>query len=116
MRPTLRQLQYIVAVADTGRFGDAARSLNVSQPSLSAQIAEIELDLQIDLFERGRHGAIPTPVGAELVQRARLILSAVQELRALARRAKSESLKGEQNMAAETVIDLKRVNILRPNT
>ncbi len=36
MRPTLRQMQYLIAVADTGKFGDAARSVNVSQPSLSA--------------------------------------------------------------------------------
>lgn len=41
MRPTLRQLQYIVGVADTGRFHEAAKRLHVSQPSLSAQIADV---------------------------------------------------------------------------
>ena len=39
MRPTLRQLQYLVAVAEAGKFHEAAKALNVSQPSLSAQIA-----------------------------------------------------------------------------
>ncbi len=45
MRPTLRQLQYLVEVADCGRFGVAADRLHISQPSLSAQIAEAETDL-----------------------------------------------------------------------
>lgn len=82
MRPTLRQLQYIVAVAETGRFGEAARMLNVSQPSLSAQIAEAEAQLGVTLVERGRSGAVMTPLGEELVRRARLILRQVEDLRA----------------------------------
>ena len=69
MRPTLRQLQYLVAVAETGKFHDAARKLNVSQPSLSAQIAEAEEQLGAILVERGRHGAFMTPLGEEVVDR-----------------------------------------------
>lgn len=53
MRPTPRQLEYIVAVADTGSVGAAADLLNVSQPSLSAQLSEVEADLGIKLFLRG---------------------------------------------------------------
>ncbi|MBO9448992.1 LysR family transcriptional regulator [Tropicibacter sp. R16_0] len=85
MRPTLRQLEYIVAVADTGQVGLAATRLNVSQPSLSAQLSEVESDLGTQLFQRGRAGAKITPVGEEVVRRARLILHEIQDLRVAAR-------------------------------
>lgn len=84
MRPTLRQMEYIVAVADHGRFGEASRVLNVSQPSLSAQVQEAEASLGIAIFERSRAGAILTPVGVEIVRRARLILRQVEDLHAVA--------------------------------
>jgi LysR family hydrogen peroxide-inducible transcriptional activator len=84
MRPTLRQLEYIVAVADTGQVGLAATQLNVSQPSLSAQLAEVESDLGATLFHRGRAGAKITPVGEEIVRRARQILHEIEDLRAAA--------------------------------
>lgn len=83
MRPTLRQMQYIVAVAETGRFGEAARRLNVSQPSLSAQIADVEAGLDVALFERSASGALLTPRGEEFVGRARIVLRHVEELRAV---------------------------------
>lgn len=83
MRPTLRQLQYLVAVADTGKFGEAAKRTNVSQPSLSAQIADMEEYLGSVLIERGRHGAFLTPLGEEAVRRARLILRDVEDLKAV---------------------------------
>ena len=85
MRPTLRQLEYIVAVADTGRVGAAAEILNVSQPSLSAQLAEVEADLGVPLFMRGRSGAKITPEGEDIVRRARLILRDHEDLRASAK-------------------------------
>jgi len=81
MRPTLRQLQYIVAVSETGRFHEAAKRLHVSQPSLSAQIADVEQQLDIQLIERGRNGALMTPHGEEFVRRARLILRDVEDLK-----------------------------------
>lgn len=84
MRPTLRQLEYIVAVAETGQVGLAAAQLNVSQPSLSAQLAEVEADLNVTLFQRGRAGAKITPAGEEVVRRARHILHELQDLRAAA--------------------------------
>ena len=82
MRPSLRQLEYIVAVADTGRVGAASKLLNVSQPSLSAQLADVEADLGVTLFVRGRSGAKITPEGEEIVRRARLILKEHEDLRA----------------------------------
>lgn len=90
MRPTLRQMQYLIAVADTGKFGDAARAVNVSQPSLSAQIAEMETSLGVQLIERSRRGAILTSAGEELVRRARKILREVEDLKAVAQFGRSE--------------------------
>src|SRR6185295_13996998 len=71
---TLRQIQYLVAVADTLSFRRAAERCNVSQPSLSAQIAEIESALGVPLFERDRRGVLVTAAGQELVVRARRVL------------------------------------------
>lgn len=87
MRPTLRQLQYIVAVADTGRFRDAAEILSVSQPSLSEQISDAEAQLGVTLIERSRTGAVITPVGEEIVRRARIILTQVEDLKTVARQS-----------------------------
>mgnify|MGYP005990146175 CR=1 FL=1 len=87
MRPTLRQLQYVVAVAETGRFNEAARLMNVSQPSLSAQIAEAESHLGVRLIERGRKGAILTPIGEEVVRRARRVLTEVEDIKTVVRRS-----------------------------
>lgn len=86
MRPTLRQMQYLIAVAETGRYGEAAKRVNVSQPSLSAQIADMETELGAPLLERGRQGARLTPIGEEIVRRARLILRDVEDMRACAQR------------------------------
>ncbi len=85
MRPTLRQLQYIVAVSETGRFHEAAKRLRVSQPSLSAQIADVEQQLNVQLIERGRNGALMTPHGEEFVRRARLILRDVEDMKSAMR-------------------------------
>ncbi len=90
MRPTLRQMQYLIAIADTGKFGDAARHVNVSQPSLSAQIAEMEVSLGVQLVERSRRGAMLTIAGQELVRRARNILREVEDLKAVARFGRAE--------------------------
>jgi LysR family hydrogen peroxide-inducible transcriptional activator len=85
MKPTLRQLEYLVAIAETGTFSEAAKRTFVSQPSLSAQIKDMEEQLGASLLERGRHGAILTPVGEEVVSRGRIILRHVEELKVLAR-------------------------------
>jgi len=93
MRPTLRQLQYIVAVSETGRFHEAAKRLHVSQPSLSAQIADVEDQLGVKLIERGRSGALMTSLGEEFVRRARLILRDVEDLKS-AMKAQDGELSG----------------------
>jgi len=87
MRPTLRQLQYIVAVADMGKFRDAAELLSVSQPSLSEQISDAEAQLGVTLIERARTGAVLTPIGEEIVRRARMVLTQVEDIKTVARQS-----------------------------
>lgn len=84
MRPTLRQLQYFVAVADHNAFGAAAQALAVSQPSLSKQLAIMEDELGAPLFERTSRRVTLTPLGRLLLGRARIILQEVREFRAVA--------------------------------
>lgn len=90
---TLRQLQYVVTVADAGSFTLAARKANVSQPTLSAQIRALEERLGVTLFERGAGGAVLTPVGRTIVGMARRMLSDARDIAALASRS-AHSLSG----------------------
>jgi len=78
---TLRQLQYAVAVAEVKSFRRAADLCAVSQPSLSAQIGELEAALGVSLFERDRRRVLLTAAGAELVERARRTLLEIEGLR-----------------------------------
>jgi LysR family hydrogen peroxide-inducible transcriptional activator len=84
---TLRQLQYAVAVAETLSFRRAAERCGVSQPSLSAQLAQLEESLGVRLFERDRRRVLATAAGKEIAQRARMILRDADDLAALARRS-----------------------------
>ncbi|MFT5287444.1 MAG: LysR family hydrogen peroxide-inducible transcriptional activator [Planctomycetota bacterium] len=70
-RPTLRQLEYFVAVAERLNFSKAAESCFVSQPALSAQIAQLEALIGIKLFERDRRGVQLTVAGDSLVSGAK---------------------------------------------
>lgn len=80
MIPTLRQLEYIVAVADTGQFVKAAKVCCVSQPALSKQVREVEEMLGVELFERARPEVLLTRAGEEIVARARRTLTEAREL------------------------------------
>lgn len=82
---SLRQLQYVVAVADLGGFRRAADACHVAQPSLSAQVALAERTLGVQLFERNRRGVRVLPVAEPLVAQARRILTETRDLRELAR-------------------------------
>lgn len=88
MKPTLRQMEYLVAIADTGTFGEAAKRTFVSQPSLSTQIKDMEEHVGAPLLERGRHGALLTPVGKDIVNLSRIVLRQVEEMKVLGRDAK----------------------------
>lgn len=84
---TLRQLQYVVAVAEALSFRKAAERCHVSQPSLSAQIAQLEDVLGVRLFERDRRRVLLTSVGKDLVERARRLLVETDALEDAAKRA-----------------------------
>src|SRR3989304_7853787 len=72
---SLRQLQYAVAVAETRGFRTAAERCHVSQPSLSAQIAQLETVLGVRLFERDRRHVLVTTAGEELLVYARRVVA-----------------------------------------
>ncbi len=75
---TLRQLRYLVALEDAKHFRYAAEACNISQPSLSAQIQNLEEVLGVQLVERDRSGVNLSPVGREVSTRARVILDELQ--------------------------------------
>jgi LysR family transcriptional regulator, hydrogen peroxide-inducible genes activator len=85
--PTLRQLEYLVAVADVQNFGRAADACHVSQPSLSQQLRAFEARLSVAVIERRASGAQLTPIGREITERARRLIVEAQDIRDLARRA-----------------------------
>lgn len=67
----LRDLRYLVAVADERHFGRASEKCHVSQPTLSAQVRKVEDYLGVVLFERGKKSISVTPVGTQIIERAR---------------------------------------------
>lgn len=85
---SLRQLQYVVAVADTLGFRRAAERCAVSQPTLSTQVQHLEDVLGVKLFERDRRRVLLTSAGEEVVTRARRILVETEDLLAVATRAR----------------------------
>lgn len=78
--PTLKQLRYFTALADTLHYGRAAARCHVTQPALSMQVRDLEAALGVALVERTQHGLILTPEGDEVARRAREVLLAVGDL------------------------------------
>jgi LysR family transcriptional regulator, hydrogen peroxide-inducible genes activator len=81
----LKDLKYLVALADTGHFGKAAERTFVSQPTLSAQLKKLEDYLGVKLVERQPKNVQLTEVGKQVVLRARRMLNESEEIVALAR-------------------------------
>jgi LysR family hydrogen peroxide-inducible transcriptional activator len=81
----LRDLEYAVCLAGEGQFRRAAARCHVSQPTLSAQIAKLEDELGVQLFERGPRSATPTVNGRALIRQAQVVLDEVERLKGLAR-------------------------------
>ena len=79
-RITLRQLEYFIAVSEYGSFRRAADKLSISQPTLTAQIAQLEQVLGGQLFERNRSGTSQSPLGRELLLHARRVIEEFQGL------------------------------------
>ena len=82
----LRELQYLVALADHRNFRRAAEACLVAQPTLSTQIRKLEEELGVALFERTPRKVMLTPAGQDAVARARRILEEMEGMREAARR------------------------------
>jgi LysR family transcriptional regulator, hydrogen peroxide-inducible genes activator len=94
----LKDLKYLVALADTGHFGRAAQRTFVSQPTLSAQLKKLEEYLGVKLVERHPKNVQLTEVGKQIVARARHMLSEGDEIVALARN-NTDPLSGKLKVA-----------------
>ncbi len=81
---TLTELKYVVAVATERHFGRAAERCFVSQPSLSAAVKNLEDELGVLIFERGKGEVLVTPIGAEVVAQARRALEEADRVKAIA--------------------------------
>ena len=84
----IRDLRYLIAVADHRHFGRAAAASFVSQPTLSTQIRKLEDELGVALVERAPRKVMLTPVGREIVERARRIVAEVEQLGEVALRSR----------------------------
>ena len=95
--PTIRQLQYLVALEDHGHFGKAAEACFVTQSTLSAGIRELETALGTTLVERTRRVVRFTALGSRIAEKAARVLREGEELADMAR-AESQPLTGELRM------------------
>lgn len=81
--PTVRQLEYLVAISEIRHFRRAAQHVNTTQPTLSGQLKALEDRLGVELVERSRSRVVMTPAGTEIVEIARRVLRDVREIRAV---------------------------------
>lgn len=117
---SIRQLQYFVAVAEAGQISAAARDLYVSQSAVTMAVQEIERTLRQPLFTRTSRGVTLTPIGIELLPRARRILQLVEEATLVS--ATDAELRGRVRigvtytvMAYFLPLHIQRLSILFPN-
>jgi LysR family transcriptional regulator, hydrogen peroxide-inducible genes activator len=83
----LRDLKYLLALADHKHFGRAAAACFVSQPTLSTQIRKLEEELGVPLVERAPRKVMLTPAGRDAAERARRIVAEVEQMKEGARRS-----------------------------
>jgi LysR family hydrogen peroxide-inducible transcriptional activator len=83
----LRDLKYLVALADHRHFGRAAEACFASQPTLSVQVRKLEEELGVQVFERQTRGVLLTRTGEAIIARARVVLREVDAIRDIARSA-----------------------------
>ncbi len=95
----LRDIKYIIAVADARHFGRAAERSFVSQPTLSGQIKKLEDELGVTIFERTNRSVEITPIGEAILGHARLLLEQVEAIERVAR-AHQDPLDGPLRLGA----------------
>ena len=95
----LRDLKYIVEVARERNFARASEKVFVSQPALSMQIKKLEETLGVEIFERDKQNFLITPVGAEIIKKAEIILQESEEIKMIAKNSKDPH-KGEIRIGA----------------
>lgn len=83
----LRDLKYLVALADHKHFGRAAEASFVSQPTLSTQVKKLEEELGVSLVERAPRRVMLTPIGLDIAERARRVIAEVEQMAEIARRS-----------------------------
>ena len=104
----LRHLRYFVAVAECGSFVRAAERLHISQPPLSMQIKDLELELKVRLFDRSSRRVELTPGGEAFYGAARAVLAQVEQARIAAQRAQS----GEHGSLSIAFVSIADYNVL----
>ena len=86
--PTLKQLQYLIALKDHGHFGRAAEACFVSQPTLSVAIKKLEDELNVQIFERGAAEVSVTPLGEQIVAQAQRVLEQTIAIKEIAKQGR----------------------------
>ena len=84
----IEQLQYLVAIAESGSFTIAGERLFVAQPSISQSIVALEKELDVTLLKRTRQGAEPTEVGRKIIEHARAVLAEIDMITKVAKQQK----------------------------
>ncbi len=95
--PSARQLNYLIALVETGHFGRAAKKCNVTQSTLSAGLKELETILGVTLIERTRRHVVVTPLGRMIAARGREAIRYLEDLVDLAQAGRGE-LSGPLNL------------------
>jgi LysR family hydrogen peroxide-inducible transcriptional activator len=95
--PSLKQLEYLVALADTEHFGKASERCNITPSTLSAGIRDLENVLGVSLAERTKRRVLMTPIGIEIAARARLLLRDAEDVMELAA-SNREPMTGEMRL------------------
>lgn len=87
-RLKISQLRALVAIADTGTFSDAALAIDLSQSAVSHAIATLEEELGVVLLNRGRQGAVLTPLGEQVTAEARRVMHSLEKIGQQAQQAR----------------------------
>ena len=95
---TLQQLRYVVAIDDYRHFGKAAEACGLTQSTLSLMVKKMEEELDVRLFDRDVHPVVPTEIGRNVIDRAKVVLYNVEQIAEMTRSEK-ETLSGPLKVA-----------------